>query len=55
MVHHLSAGPECAAGSGLGLAIVRRILELHDSGIAVSSGPSEGTEFRFALPASGGP
>jgi len=49
-----AGGPRDAGGaeggSGLGLAIVRRILELHDSGIAVSSGPSEGTEFRFALP-----
>jgi signal transduction histidine kinase len=49
-----SEAGSAAGGSGIGLAIVRRILELHDSAIAVSSGPSEGTEFRFALPVSSG-
>ena len=45
-----ATGP--ASSSGIGLAIVRRILELHGSRIVVSSAPSEGTEFRFALPVS---
>lgn len=35
---------------GLGLAIVKKILELHDSGIQVSSKLDEGTTFRFGLP-----
>jgi two-component system OmpR family sensor kinase len=37
------------SGSGLGLAIVRRILELHDSEISVSSANGN-TTFRFILP-----
>ncbi len=41
-----------AAGSGLGLIIVKRILELHGSGIDAASAPSEGTTFRFSLPRS---
>jgi signal transduction histidine kinase len=38
------------AGAGLGLAIVKRILELHGSGINVSSAVNAGTTFTFALP-----
>ena len=37
-------------GSGLGLAIVKRILELHGSGIEVSSTINVGTTFTFTLP-----
>jgi signal transduction histidine kinase len=37
-------------GSGLGLAIVKRILELHGSGIDVSSTINVGTTFTFSLP-----
>jgi signal transduction histidine kinase len=35
----------------LGLAITKRILELHDSEITVSSEPAKGTTFAFVLPA----
>ena len=35
--------------AGLGLAIAKRILELHDSEIRVTSEPSSGTRFDFAL------
>jgi len=38
-------------GSGLGLAIARRILELHQGRIAVSSIPNTGTRFDLDLPA----
>jgi signal transduction histidine kinase len=37
-------------GSGLGLAITKRILELHESKIAVTSQPGRGTTFTFDLP-----
>ncbi|MGB5261673.1 MAG: HAMP domain-containing sensor histidine kinase [Gammaproteobacteria bacterium] len=37
--------------AGLGLAIARRILELHGSGIEVSSEQGKGTEFTFRMPA----
>ncbi len=37
-------------GAGLGLAIVKRILDLHQSPIAVSSQVGEGTSFVFELP-----
>ena len=37
-------------GSGLGLAIVKRILELHGSGIDVSSTINVGTTFTFTIP-----
>ena len=36
-------------GTGLGLAIARRVLELHDSRIEVSSREGEGSRFSFAL------
>lgn len=38
-------------GAGLGLAIAKRILQLHQSDIAVESEPNAGTAFAFALPA----
>ena len=38
------------SGLGLGLAIARRIVELHDSQLAVSSVEGEGTCFAFSLP-----
>jgi signal transduction histidine kinase len=41
--------PEAPGCAGLGLAITRRILELHDTTIHVSSSPA-GTTFAFALP-----
>jgi len=37
-------------GMGIGLAIVKKILELHQSSIEVSSEPGRGTSFRFVLP-----
>jgi len=37
-------------GMGIGLAIVKKILELHQSSIAVVSEPGKGTAFRFMLP-----
>jgi signal transduction histidine kinase len=37
-------------GMGIGLAIVKKILELHQSHIEVSSEPGTGTIFLFALP-----
>lgn len=37
-------------GSGLGLTIVRKIVELHGSGLQVESYPGKGTTFRFSLP-----
>lgn len=37
-------------GMGIGLAIVKKILELHQCGIEVSSQPGEGTVFLFMLP-----
>jgi predicted ATPase/signal transduction histidine kinase len=39
-----------SGGAGLGLAIVLRIMELHESQIAVESKVAEGTTFSFALP-----
>lgn len=42
-------GDEHPQGTGLGLAITKRILELHDSEIAVKSQPGKGTTFSFAL------
>jgi two-component system, OmpR family, sensor kinase len=41
---------DSADGSGLGLAITKRILELHGSGIEVSSEVNVGTIFTFTLP-----
>lgn len=38
------------SGSGLGLAIVRKILDMHNVTIQVSSRPEEGTRFYFDLP-----
>jgi PAS domain S-box-containing protein len=37
-------------GLGVGLAIARRLLNLMDSGLCVSSEPGHGSEFHFALP-----
>ena len=39
-------------GTGLGLAIAKRILQLHDSIIRVSSELNKGTQFSFSLPSS---
>lgn len=36
--------------TGLGLAIVKKILDLHDSVIAVESQVNQGSVFRFPLP-----
>lgn len=38
-------------GMGIGLAIVKKILELHQAAIAVSSEPGKGTTFNFELQA----
>lgn len=38
-------------GMGIGLAIVKKILELHQTAIEVTSEPGRGTAFRFVLPA----
>lgn len=40
-------------GMGIGLAIVKKILELHQSAIEVTSEPGKGTSFRFVLPVVG--
>lgn len=37
-------------GMGIGLAIVKKILELHQCAIEVTSEPGKGTAFRFVLP-----
>lgn len=37
-------------GSGLGLAITKKVVELHNGSITVSSRPGRGTTFRIALP-----
>ena len=49
--YQASADPE-GNSAGLGLAIVKRIVELHDSQIAVASRVAEGTTFSFMLPVS---
>ena len=36
--------------SGLGLAITKKIIDLHNSDISVSSNPESGTTFKFKLP-----
>lgn len=41
---------EGRGGVGLGLAVAKRILELHDTSIAVDSAPEAGTRFDFTLP-----
>jgi len=42
--------PMPKGGMGIGLAIVKKILELHQSAIEVTSEPGKGTSFRFTLP-----
>jgi hypothetical protein len=42
--------PDSSPGSGLGLAIAKRIVELHGSGLEVSSAVNIGTTFVFTLP-----
>jgi two-component system OmpR family sensor kinase len=49
----VQSSPNGAEAAGLGLAIVKRILELHGSGIEVSSDVREGTTFTFTLPVYG--
>ncbi len=44
-----TASAKRADSTGLGLAIVKRILELHDSAVAVQSDPVRGSEFSFVL------
>jgi two-component system OmpR family sensor kinase len=51
--YRIDQGEESGSDStGLGLAIVRKILDLHDSRITVSSVLNEGTRFEFNLPTS---
>jgi two-component system sensor histidine kinase BaeS len=40
-------------GNGLGLSLVRRIVEMHDGRVAVTSAPGQGASFRIQLPAAG--
>jgi signal transduction histidine kinase len=47
-----SAATQAIPGSGLGLAISRQIAEAHGTTIKVTSSPSQGTKFSFALPIS---
>ena len=47
-IHPRSPGSK---GMGIGLAIVKKILELHQAGITVSSEPGKGTTFNFELQA----
>jgi signal transduction histidine kinase len=42
-------------GTGLGLAIVRRLVEMHQGTIAVSSDPHQGVSFTFEFPSELGP
>lgn len=42
---------EKVTGTGIGLAIVKKIIELHQSTIKVTSLPDKGTVFQFYLPA----
>ena len=42
--------PDSNSGSGLGLAIAKRILDLHGSGLEVTSSVNVGTTFAFTLP-----
>ncbi|MCB9914009.1 MAG: HAMP domain-containing histidine kinase [Planctomycetes bacterium] len=42
-------GRDLAPGTGLGLAITRRVLELHDSAVAVRSEEGAGCTFHFVL------
>lgn len=46
----LNDSPVPKKGMGIGLAIVKKILELHQSAIEVTSEPGKGTSFRFTLP-----
>jgi signal transduction histidine kinase len=46
----LEKGNSTFKGMGLGLAIAKKILELHQSSIEVSSTLGKGTTFRFVLP-----
>ncbi len=41
------------SGTGIGLAIVKKVVENHHGGVAVSSRESEGTTFRVYLPVGG--
>jgi signal transduction histidine kinase len=51
--YRIDQGEESGSDStGLGLAIVRKILDLHNSRITVSSVLNEGTRFEFNLPTS---
>jgi two-component system, NtrC family, sensor histidine kinase HydH len=43
------------SGTGLGLAIVRRLVELHNGTVEVSSDPSQGVSFTFEFPSTLGP
>ncbi|MEM9301314.1 MAG: ATP-binding protein [Pseudomonadota bacterium] len=45
-----TSGAQQTPGAGLGLAIVRRIIELHDSGIEARSELGSGSTFSFWLP-----
>ena len=45
-----NGGREATQGSGLGLAIAKRILQLHETAINVTSAPGAGTSFEFDLP-----
>jgi len=38
-------------GSGLGLPIVKSIIEAHQGGLSISSGPGTGTTITITLPA----
>ena len=46
-----SGSATVSEGAGLGLAITRRILELHDTGLEISSAPGVGTTASFFLAA----
>jgi signal transduction histidine kinase len=49
------ARPSDGSGAGIGLAIVKKIIDLHNGKITVTSNPSQGSTFCLMLPLNGNP